>query len=66
MKTQNNSLKPQFPFKKSIWVIMLLIVLSAGVLFSPGCSPVSLSLDIWGIKFQLEKGECSFPQLSPQ
>ncbi|MDJ0676913.1 MAG: hypothetical protein QNJ36_16290 [Calothrix sp. MO_167.B42] len=66
-KPKNNRPKPRFPLKKPIWAIILLIVaLSGGVLFSPGCSPVSLNLKFWGIEYQLTKGECSLPQLPQQ
>ncbi|MEM1392132.1 MAG: hypothetical protein AAGG00_02355 [Cyanobacteria bacterium P01_H01_bin.150] len=66
----NKTPKPKFPFRKSIWVIIMLfitiIALSAAILFSPGCFPVSLTLKMWGVEFQLEKGECSLPQLPSQ
>ena len=66
-KPKNNRPKPRFPLKSSIWaIILLIVVLSGGVLFSPGCSPVSLNLKFWGIEYQLTKGECSLPQLPPQ
>lgn len=67
---KNNRSKPRLPFRKSTWAIIMLFVtiiaLSGAVLFSPGCSPVSLILKMWGIEFQLEKGECSLPQLPSQ
>ena len=55
----NSRKQAYFPFRKGL-IILGVPILIAVVIKLSGCSPVLVNMEMWGIKLQIEKGECPF------